>query len=469
MMWMICFYTDFFISEKGRESKFLFFKEIGFPSTALEKTKKVRFPAAPETPAAIYSPMIWVKIDSYVSLAGGHMKIAYFDCFSGVSGDMLLGALVDAGLPADKLEAELRKIPVGGFRIRTRQVKRCGISATKVDVVISAKRSGGHEKARRWDEIRDIIKRSSLSDGTKQKAEGIFRTLFKAESKVHGEPFRKVHLHELAAVDCLVDVFGALIGIELLGLQEVYASPLNVGGGSVSTEHGVLPVPAPATAEILRGVPVYSSGVQSELATPTGAAILRSLSRRFGDMPHFIPDRIGVGAGQREIEGRPNILRVFTGEMNEEAGREVVTVVETNIDDMNPQVYGDLVERLLGRGALDVFMTQVIMKKTRPGTKLTVLCEEDRKEDLIALILRETTSLGVRWHEASRMTMQREMRKVGTRYGEVRVKVSGLEGVGMKVVPEYEDCRRLAKKAGVPLIEVIEETKRAAVNLIGKR
>ena len=203
--------------------------------------------------------------------------------------------------------------------------------------------------------------------------------------------------------------------------------------------------------------------------TPTGAAILSFLSRRFGDMPHFVPERIGVGAGQREIEGRPNILRVFTGEMHEEAGREVVTVVETNIDDMNPQVYGDLVDRLLGRGALDVFMTQVIMKKTRPGIKLTVLCGGDRKEDLIAIILRETTSLGVRWHEVSRMTMQREVRKVGTRYGEVRVKVSGLEGVGMKVVPEYEDCRRLAKKAGVPLIEVIEETKRAAANLIGKR
>jgi pyridinium-3,5-bisthiocarboxylic acid mononucleotide nickel chelatase len=396
------------------------------------------------------------------------MKIAYFDCFSGASGDMFLGALVDAGVSLEELGKELRKLPVGGFYLEARKVRRCGISATKVDVIIESGKKGGQKKARRWEDIRGIIGESPLGSRTKEKAEGIFKTLFSAEAKVHGEPLRKVHLHELAAVDCLADVFGTLIGLELLGIEKVYASPLNLGGGSVKTEHGILPVPAPATAEILRNVPVYSSGEPFELTTPTGAAIVKSLVSGFGEMPLLVPDRIGTGAGGREIEDRPNVLRVLIGEMRKASGGETVTVIETNIDDMSPQIYEHLVGRLLQEGALDVFMTQVIMKKMRPGVKLTVLSDRGKREYLISIILRETTSIGLRYYEASRKTMDREMRGVRTKYGEVRVKVSGFEGVDMKVTPEYEDCRKLAKKNGVPLLDVIEEAKRAAARLIKK-
>ncbi len=395
------------------------------------------------------------------------MKTAYFDCFSGASGDMCLGALVDAGVPIDELEKELRKLPVGGFHLKARKVRRSGISATKVDVMLDAGSRDGHERARRWADIRDIIRRSSFSSTTKERAKVIFTALFKAEARVHGEQISKVHLHELGAVDCLVDIFGTLAGLELLDVGKVYASPLNLGGGSVKTAHGILPVPAPATAEVLRDVPVYSSGEPFELTTPTGAAILKSLASGFGGMPNLIPERLGMGAGERDIEGRPNILRLLIGAPHRDEGQKAVTVIETNIDDMNPQVYGHLIERLFGSGALDVFMTQVIMKKMRPGVSLTVLCEKGKRDDLAALILRETTSIGVRWYEASRLTMERELREVGTKYGEVRVKVSGLEGVAMKVVPEYEDCRKLAKKNGVPLLDVIEEAKRAGQAYLG--
>ncbi len=395
------------------------------------------------------------------------MKIAYFDCFSGASGDMCLGALVDAGVPVDELEKELGKLPVGGFHLKARRVRRSGISATKVDVLLDAGSRGGHKKARRWADIREIIRRSSFSSTTKERAKVIFTALFKAEARVHGEQISKVHLHELGAVDCLVDIFGTLAGLELLDVGKVYASPLNLGGGSVKTTHGILPVPAPATAEVLRDVPVYSSGEPFELTTPTGAAILKSLASGFGGMPNLVPERIGMGAGEREIEGRPNVLRLLIGAPHRDEGHKAVTVIETNIDDMNPQVYGHLIERLFGNGALDVFMTQVIMKKMRPGVGLTVLCEKGKRDDLAALILRETTSIGVRWYEASRLTMERELREVSTKYGEVRIKVSGLEGVAMKVMPEYEDCRKLAKKNGVPLLDVIEEARRAGQAYLG--
>jgi pyridinium-3,5-bisthiocarboxylic acid mononucleotide nickel chelatase len=395
------------------------------------------------------------------------MKIAYFDCFSGASGDMCLGALVDAGVPVDELVKELGKLPVRGFHLKARKVRRSGISATKVDVLLDAGSSDERKKARRWADIHDIIRKSSFSSATKERAKAIFTRLFKAEARVHGEQMSKVHLHELGAVDCLVDIFGTLAGLELLGIEKVYASPLNLGGGSVKTAHGVLPVPAPATAEILRDVPVYSSGGPFELTTPTGAAILKSLACGFGEMPPLVTERIGTGAGERDIEGRPNILRLLVGAPHRDEGHKAVTVIETNIDDMNPQVYGHLIELLFGKGALDVFMTQVIMKKMRPGVSLTVLCEREKRDDLAALILRETTSIGVRWYEVSRLTMERELREVSTKYGKVRVKASGSGGTATKVVPEYEDCRKLAKKNGVPLLDVIEEARRAGQAYLG--
>jgi uncharacterized protein (TIGR00299 family) protein len=385
------------------------------------------------------------------------MRIAYFDCFSGVSGDMCLGALVDAGVPLKGIEEELKNLPVGGYRLSAKKVKRSGLAATKVDVAVSG---ASKRPAMRWADIDRVIEDSSLSGTLKEKGRKIFRLIFSAEARVHGERLKKVHLHELGAVDCLVDIFGTLIGLELLGIKKAFASALNLGSGLVRTDHGLLPVPAPATAELVRGVPVYSSNIPFELTTPTGAALMRTLSESFGEMPLFAPERTGTGAGSREMERFPNVLRLFIGEMKPSpAGR--VTVIETNIDDMNPQVYGYLMERLMGMGALDVFLTNVMMKKMRPGIKLSVLCAHEDREALIDTILKETTSIGVRYYETPRVTMKREMNAVKTKFGTVMVKVSKGRHAE-KSVPEYEDCRKIAQESGAPLIEVMEEAKRAA-------
>lgn len=384
---------------------------------------------------------------------------AYFDCFSGISGDMCLGALVDAGAPLEAIEKKLKKLHLGAFSITKRKVRRSGFAATKVDVVITGSRKG---TVRRWEDIRRIIKNSPLQGDAKEKAERIFRTLFEAEALVHGVRVNKAHLHELGAVDCLVDVFGTLIALDLLGIETIHASPVNLGGGTVKTAHGVLPVPAPATAEILRGVPVYQAGAPYELTTPTGAAILKTLSGRFAEMPPFVPEKIGMGAGGREIQGGPNVLRIMIGKLTGKSEDGRVTVIETNIDDMNPQIYEYLAEKLLRKGALDVFLTQVIMKKMRPGVKLSVVCDEAKRNTLIDIIFRETTSIGVRYHEMPRITMERKHGNVATGHGKVGMKISR-SGNFRKATPEYEDCRKIAEERGVPLLEVIEEAKRAAM------
>jgi len=394
------------------------------------------------------------------------MKIAYFDCFSGISGDMCLGALVDAGAPLEEIAKILKRLPIRGYRLTEKKVLRAGLAATKVDVVLSSKTVSEHSTGRRWGDIEEVVSASSLPDGIKQKGLDIFRLLFAAESKVHGMPFKKIHLHELGAVDCMVDVFGTLIGLDLLGVKDVCASPVNLGTGSVETAHGAMPVPAPATAEILKNVPVYSSGPSVELATPTGAAILKQLSRAFGDIPVFAPERIGSGAGKGDYKRRPNVLRIFIGDLQREKASEDVTVIETNIDDMNPQAYEYLTERLFAEGALDVFMTYTVMKKMRPGVKLSVLCNEAVRNDLIQLILRETTSIGVRYYMTSRVTMERYSRRVKTKHGNVGIKVSSFGDI-WKYSPEYEDCKAIAKKSGVPLLQVIDEAKRAAAGNTG--
>ncbi len=389
------------------------------------------------------------------------MKIAYFDCFSGISGDMCLGALVDAGVPLKKIERELTKLPVAGYTLSAKKTKRSSLHCTKVDVSVAGG-SGSRADGRKWEDIERIIGRSSLSDNVKKQGKGIFERLFKAEAKVHGEPFRRVHLHELGAVDCLVDIFGALIGLDFFGVEAVYSSPVNVGGGHVVSAHGLLPVPAPATLEMLKGVPIYSKGGPFEFTTPTGAAIIKSLAKGFGDMPLFVPDRTGAGAGGRDPKDRPNVLRILIGDLQRETTDESVTVIETNIDDMNPQVYGYLVDLLFRDGALDVSLTQTVMKKMRPGVKLSVLCDKSVRNDLIHIILRETTSIGVRYYEASRIVMDRHSRKVKTRYGQVGIKVSSLGDI-RKYSPEYEDCRTLAAKKGRPILQIIEEAKKAAL------
>jgi uncharacterized protein (TIGR00299 family) protein len=396
------------------------------------------------------------------------MKIAYFDCFSGISGDMCLGALVDAGAPLEDIAKRLKGLSVRGYRLTEKKVLRAGVAATKVDVVLSSKTASEHSTGRRWGDIEKVVRDSSLPGDIRQKGLDIFRLLFTAESKVHGIPLKKIHLHELGAVDCMVDIFGTLIGLDLLGVKDIYSSPVNLGTGSVETAHGAMPVPAPATAEILKNVPVYSSGPSFELTTPTGAAILKQLSRAFGNIPLFAPERIGSGAGKGDFERSPNILRIFIGNLQGKKDGEAVTVIETNIDDMNPQVYEYLAERLFAEGALDVFVTQTVMKKMRPGVKLSVLCNEAVRSDLIQLILRETTSIGVRYYEASRVTMERYLRQVRTKHGKIGVKISSLGDIE-KCSPEYEDCKTIAKRSGVPLLEVIDEAKRMVAGKTGKK
>ncbi len=394
------------------------------------------------------------------------MKIAYFDCFSGISGDMCLGALVDAGVSLQKIKRELNKIPIHGYELHAKNVKRAGFVATKVDVLQKVKSK--EQIAKRLKDIERIIQDSTLSEEIREKGLKVFKYLFEAEAKVHGEKFNNVHLHELGAVDCIVDVFGTIIGLDILGVKKVYSSPMNLGSGSVKTDHGVLPVPAPATAEILKGVPVYSTDVLTdvlfELTTPTGAAILKGLSAKFGSIPSMNIEKTGTGAGSKNFKDRPNVLRLFIGELCEDEGYPSpipqITVIEANIDDMNPQVYEYVMGKLFKEGALDVFLTQILMKKGRPAIKLTVLSKGADRESLIKTILKETTTIGLRFYEVSRVVLQRETKLVDTEFGKVKVKFSRFGNEILKATPEYEDCRRIAKKLKMPLIEVMGKIKK---------
>lgn len=375
---------------------------------------------------------------------------------------MCLGALVDAGVPLKEMEKGLKALPVKGYRLETRKAKRAGIAATKVDVVIRQSALSGQQPAKRWKDIRKIIIDSSLPDEMKRRGLSIFKQLFEAEGRVHGGEYTRTHLHELGAMDCIVDIFGTLIGLNILGVERVYSSALNLGMGSVMTEHGRLPVPAPATAEILKGVPVYSSDVSFELTTPTGAALVKELAHTYGTIPIMKIQQTGYGAGQKDIPGLPNTLRIFLGEEMVQGKDEhlpKISVIETNIDDMNPQCYEYVMERLFDAGALDAYLTQVIMKKARPGVLLTVLCGEDRKEDIIDILFRETTTIGVRFYEVARTVLERKIRKVKTEYGMIRIKVSKGPAGTPKVSPEYEDCKRIAKQHKIPLIEVMKRVK----------
>jgi len=386
------------------------------------------------------------------------MKIAFFDCFSGISGDMCLGAIVDAGIPLKELEKELQKISVTGYRLSMKKVDRGHLKACKVAVEVKA---GLEVQDRRtWKDVRKIIQASALPQDIKQKGLSVFKTIFEAEAKVHGGTFQTVHLHELGAIDCMIDVFGTIIGLNLLGVKRILSSPVNLGSGFVKTKTGMLPVPAPATAEILKNVPVYSHYVHTELTTPTGAALIKGLSSGQGDMPVMDVEKIGIGAGNRDIVHWPNVLRIFIGTSDSPdktaTPDEKVIVIETNIDDMNPQVFEHVIAMLYKAGALDVYLTQVIMKKGRPGVKLTALCDESRKEALMKIILRETSSIGLRYYETRRSVMQREIKTVNTQFGSVRVKVARLGGKIIKAAPEYEDCRKIARQNNIPLIEVMK-------------
>lgn len=390
------------------------------------------------------------------------MAIAYIDCSAGISGDMCLGALVDAGVSLEKIKAGLKCLPVKGYKLEAKKVTRATLAATKVEVILTPAVRGRKTETRKWKDIKKIIHSSSLPVHIKQRGLKIFRRLFEAEAKVHGKSYTATHLHELGAIDCIIDIFGTLIGLEALGVEKVYASAVNLGSGRIRAEHGRLPVPAPATAELLTGAPVYSSDTpRFELTTPTGAAILREITEDFINIPLMYIDKIGNGAGNKDIAEFPNMLRIFVGK--EKPGTTLqplpkVVVIETNIDDMNPQLYEYVMERLFEAGALDVYLAQVIMKKSRPGVLLTVLCLEAKRAEIIDLLLKETTTLGVRFYEASRTVLERATKKTRTSLGAINIKTARLDGRLIKQSPEYEDCKRIAAKHKIPLREVLRRT-----------
>ena len=388
------------------------------------------------------------------------MTLAYFDCFSGISGDMALGALVDAGLPLEDLRAELAKLGLSGYSLGSRKVLRSGLSATKVDVILDAK----EQPARRLADIRRIIEGSALGPPAKQKSLDIFTRLAMAEAMVHGTTPEEVHFHEVGAVDAIVDIVGAVVGLELLGINEVIASPVNVGSGSVHTAHGRLPVPAPATAELLKGIPLYASSISFELTTPTGAAIISTLASSFGPLPQLTVRRTAYGAGGRDLPHTPNVLRLFVGEYASPYGEDRAVLIETSIDDLNPQIYGHLIERLLETGALDAYLAPIVMKKGRPGVLLSVLAGKEKADELLDILFRETTTIGVRIQEVGRKKLSRELLDVRTPYGTVRVKVSRRGDEVLTVTPEYEDCKRLAREHRVPIRSVMQEAVLAATS-----
>lgn len=452
------------------------------------------------------------------------MRLAYLECFSGMSGDMFMGALIDAGVPPRLLEETVVALGLSA-RLEISRVVRSGISATKVNVWVdgekdlpreeywakqnvarasspeqaqhdhshhedghehhpghhhdrqpghqhsSGKTSGArvpapheHSHGRGLSEIRAIIGKAAISDAAKKTAIAIFEALGAAEAKIHATSIEKVHFHEVGAVDAMVDIVCAAVGAQALGVNEIICSPLNVGGGTVQCAHGTFPVPAPATVELLKDAPIYSSGLQAELVTPTGAAIVKTLATRFGAFPEMKIERSGYGAGSREFPGHPNVVRLTIGEglstLATKIASETLTVLEANLDDLNPQVFGYVMDRLLDEGALDVFGMAVQMKKNRPGTLLSVLCKPEDAGKLTRLIFTETTTLGVRRREEVRQTLARRWEKVRTEWGEVRIKIASMNGTITNYAPEYEDCRRIAAEHHVPLKTVIQEASR---------
>lgn len=382
-------------------------------------------------------------------------RIVYFDCASGASGDMVLGALVDFGLPVESLQAELRKIPLAGYRLEAHRVHRAGLHATKVDVLIEreSRAAGGHEH-RGLGDILDLLGRSTLEGAVKERAAALFGRLAEAEGAVHGTSPDEVHFHEVGAVDSIVDIVGSVIGLAWLRADRFASSPLNVGTGTVTMEHGTFSVPPPATARLVQGALVYGAG-QGELLTPTGALLVTSYATSFGPLPLLRAERVGHGAGSRDAQGRPNVLRLIVGEeAPPSATGERILVLETEVDDMSPQLLAPLLDRLLGTGALDVYFTPIQMKRGRPGILITVLADLRGREALEELLFAETTTLGVRRQEWERTSLERETVTVGTAYGAVGVKVGRRGQRVYNVQPEFEDCQRVAASAGVPLKEV---------------
>jgi uncharacterized protein (TIGR00299 family) protein len=397
---------------------------------------------------------------------------AYFDCFSGISGDMTLGALIDLGVPSGWLQDELTRLPLEGFQLAVTPVVRSGISANRVNVEVH-----DSKKSRDFKEIKSLLETCPLSEIVKSNSLNIFEKLARAEAGIHGCSLEEVHFHELGGIDAIVDIVGTALGLEKLGINKITASKLPLGSGFVDCQHGKLPIPAPATIEILKDVPVYGTEATNELVTPTGAAIIACLADSFGLLPEMSVKKTGYGAGQRELLDRPNLLRIITGtplgpkiDLNDSLQTDQIVILETCIDDMNPELFGFLMERIFEDGALDVYWIPVHMKKNRPGTMVQVLCKEDRRDILIRRLLAETTSLGIRYYHAHRQLLARDQLTITTSFGEIRVKrIKDPEG-RTRLIPEYEACKRIALQKKIPLRVVYDTIAReAAESEIPKR
>ena len=409
------------------------------------------------------------------------MRVLYFDCFSGAAGDMLLGALIDAGVPLADVRAALGSLAVDRAAVWTERVTRAGISATRfcvrgeeaqpLDRAHDHERGHGHQHPHRkattsetvhhhvhghrtLKEIESLIEQSALSAAGRSRAKGLFGRLADAEAAIHGTPIEQVHLHEVGALDSIIDICGSVFALEALGIDRFVASPLNVGSGSVRSAHGLYPVPAPATARLLAGAPIYSGPQQAEMVTPTGALLVTAYAESYGTVPAMNLQAIGYGAGSRDFRDSPNVLRVLIGEAEAAATPRHVVVIEAELDDMNPQIFGVVMDRLLAEGALDVFYTPIQMKKNRPGTLLTVIAAPSSREPLTATIFRETTTIGVRYREMNREVLDRETREVNTPFGVVRFKIARRGGEVLNASPEFDDCVRLAEESGVAVKQV---------------
>lgn len=388
------------------------------------------------------------------------MRVAHFDCFSGISGDMVLGALIDAGIPVEAIRSAIDSLGLP-IQLEVETVKRCGFPATKATVI-----AADQEDYRFLPDVEAILARGALTERQRDLARTIFRKIAVAESAAHGLPLERVHFHEVGALDSIADIVGAAVGLDLLGVAKFTSSPVAVGSGTVKCAHGMMPVPTPGTAELLKGVPLASTVVKAELTTPTGAAILTTVVREFVTSPPLTIERIAHGAGTKDFVEQPNILRLFLGTTSDmvppthHGERDSVIVLETNLDDISPEVIGFTMERLLAAGAFDVFMLPIQMKKNRPGVLLSVLCEESRVNDLEAIIFRETGTFGIRRTPAVRSKLQREVITVQTPWGPVKAK-RGWRHDGFAILtPEYEDCARIAREQGVPLREVYAAVQR---------
>ena len=395
----------------------------------------------------------------------------YLDCFSGASGDMVLGALLDLGLPVDALRVALGSLALEYGDVSAEKVMRAGVSATKFR--LHDNRPPAPENNHRHYHLKGIvsaIRRSALTPESQDRAVQLFERLAEAEAAIHDTPIEKVHLHEVGALDSIIDIVGAVYGFEYLGIDDIVSSPLNVGGGTVRCAHGDFPVPAPATARLLKGVPIYSNGT-SEMVTPTGALLVTAYARSFGPLPVMTVDTIGYGAGDRDPKESPNVLRILKGDRASGLGPRASNVdriikIECEIDDMNPQLFGPLMDNLLGAGALDVFYTPVMMKKSRPGTLVTIVAPPDKRGALTDVLFQDSTTIGIRHEEMSRTCLDRAIETVHTQYGDVRFKVARRNGRELNAAPEFEDCARLAVEHGVPIktIQTAAIAKRAHGN-----